>query len=138
MKKSIVRSLSIVLSLLFVFALASCSANVESGGALWENATYAEDATVGNGAKTVTFTVETAEKTITITLKTDKDTLGNAMYEHGLINDATFFDVLNGIEASWAKDQAYWAFYEGDTMMPHGVNDEKIDGGESYRFVYTK
>ena len=137
MKKSIIRSISIILSLVFVFALASCSAN-GSGGELWENASYTEDVTVGDGAKTVTFTVETAEKTITITLKTDKNTLGDAMYELGLINDAVFFDVLNGIEASWAKDQAYWAFYEGETLMPHGVNDENIDGGESYRFVYTK
>jgi hypothetical protein len=60
------------------------------------------------------------------------------MYEQKLINDASFFNVLNGIEASWEKDKAYWAFYEGETMMPHGVNDEKISGGESYRFVYTK
>jgi hypothetical protein len=93
---------------------------------------------VGKGEKTVTLTVEAADQSITITLKTDKATLGEAMYEQKLINDASFFNVLNGIEASWEKDKAYWAFYEGETMMPHGVNDEKISGGESYRFVYTK
>ena len=94
--------------------------------------------TVGDGAKSVSFTVEADGKIITITLKTDKDTLGEAMFEQDLINDASFFNVLNGMEASWEKDQAYWAFYEGDTMMPYGVNDQEINGGESFRFVYTK
>ena len=110
---------------------------IEASG-LWTDATYRSNVTLGEGAKTVSFTVEAEGKMITITLKTDKVTLGEAMFEHELINDATFFDMLNGIEASWAKNQAYWAFYKGDTMMPHGVNDENINGGESYRFVYTK
>ena len=136
MKKTLRSIVALLLALIFVFALASCNSVDKTG--VWENATYRKDMEFGDGAKTVTFTVETAEKTITITLKTDKNTLGDAMYEVGLINDAVFFDVLNGIEASWAKDQAYWAFYEGETLMPHGVNDENIDGGESYRFVYTK
>ena len=110
---------------------------IEASG-LWANATYRSNVTLGEGAKTVSFTVEAEGKMITITLNTDKATLGEAMYEHKLINDPSFFDTLNGIVASWSADQAYWAFYEGDTMMPHGVNDENIDGGEAYRFVYTK
>lgn len=140
MKKSILTAVSVVLSLACLVCLFSCEKqeeNVQQGG-LWENATYSADAEVGEGARTVTFTVEAEEKIITITLKTDKENLGEAMFEHGLINDASFFNVLNGIEASWEKDQAYWAFYEGDNMMPYGVNDQKIEGGESYRFVYTK
>ena len=110
---------------------------IEAAG-LWANATYRSNVTLGEGAKTVNFTVEAEGKMITVTLKTDKSTLGEAMYEHELINDPSFFDTLNGIVASWSADQAYWAFYEGETMMPHGVNDENIEGGESYRFVYTK
>ena len=149
------RLLLILVSLLLVFACAfsmfACDFGEEETTAetlaegekveavgLWENATYFANTTIGEGAKTVSFTVEADGKMITITIKTDKATLGEAMFEHKLINDASFFDKLNGIEASWEKDQAYWAFYEGETMMPHGVNDENIDGGESYRFVYTK
>jgi hypothetical protein len=118
-------------------SLASCAEKAEATG-LWENATYLSDTTVGSGEKIVTFTVEAENQMITITLKTDKATLGEAMFEQGLINDAVFFNVLNGIEASWEKHQAYWAFYEGETMMPYGVNDQVINGGESFRFVYTK
>ena len=105
---------------------------------LWADATYRSNVTVGEGEKTISFTVEAEGKKITITLKTDKATLGGAMYELDLINDASFFDTLNGMVASWGNDQAYWAFYEGETMMPYGVNDENIEGGEAYRFVYTK
>ena len=110
---------------------------IEATG-LWASATHLSNTTVGEGAKTVSFTVEAEGKSLTIILKTDEANLGEAMFEHKLINDASFFNVLNGIEASWEKDQAYWAFYKGEAMMPYGVNDEKINGGESYRFVYTK
>lgn len=137
MKKSIISSLSIVISIIMLLCLVSCGEKIESTG-LWENATYLSDTTIGNGNKTVVFDIEAEGQIITITLKTDKATLGEAMYEHGLINDASFFNVLNGIEASWEKDMAYWAFYCGETLMNHGVADEKISGGEHYRFVYTK
>ena len=137
MKKSIATTVSIVLSIVCILCLVSCTEKVDATG-LWENATYLSDTTIGNGEKTVSFTVEVEEQKITITLKTDKATLGEAMYEQGLINDPSFFNVLNGMEARWEKHQAYWAFYEGDKMMPYGVNDQKINGGESFRFVYTK
>lgn len=150
MKRITLIILALVLAMSFVFVIASCEKNdtppaetlgegeeLEAVG-LWENATYLSNTTVGEGEKSVTFTVEAEGKMITVTLKTDKATLGAAMFEYELINDAEFFNVLNGMEASWEKDQAYWAFYEGETLMPHGVNDEKIEGGESYRFVYTK
>ena len=110
---------------------------IEATG-LWADATYRSNVTLGEGTKTVSFTVEAEGKMITVTLKTDKSTLGEAMYEHELINDPSFFDTLNGMLASWSADQAYWAFYKGETMMPHGVNDENIADGESYGFVYTK
>ncbi|MBE6647875.1 MAG: DUF4430 domain-containing protein [Ruminococcaceae bacterium] len=105
---------------------------------LWKDATYLSDVTIGEGSKTVSFTIEAKGQKITVTLKTDKDTLGQAMYEHELINDPSFFDTLNGMLASWDNDKAYWGFYQGETMMPYGVNDQKISGGESFRFVYTK
>ena len=150
MKRITLTLLALILTLACILSITSCGSfenepvetlgegeKIEAVG-IWKTATYLSNTTVGEGAKTVIFTVEAEGKSLIITLKTDKATLGEAMFEHKLINDASFFNVLNGMEASWEKDQAYWAFYEGETMMPHGVNDEKIDGGESYRFVYTK
>ena len=137
MKKSIVSTVSIILSIVCVLCLVSCNETVDKEG-IWENATYLSDTTLGKGEKSVSFTVEAEDQSITITLKTDKNTLGEAMYEHDLINDPTFFDTLNGMQASWEKDQAYWAFYHGEDLMMVGVGDTTIEGGEAYRFVYTK
>lgn len=126
----------VALLLVAVFCLASCN-KIDAEG-LWESATYRKDATVGEGSKEVKITVEVEEQFITLTLKTDQKMLGDALFAEGLINNATFFDTLNGIKADWDKDQAYWAFYKGEEYMMVGVNDTAISGGESYRFVYTK
>lgn len=138
MKKTILSTTAVILVIISLFSFVGCdNKGVEKTG-VWENATYTSDVTLGEGSKTVTFDIEAEGKKITITLKTDKETLGAAMYEQGLINDPSFFDTLNGMLASWDKDKAYWAFYQGETMMPYGVNDQKLSGGESFRFVYTK
>ena len=137
MKKTLLSTVSIVLSILFVFCFVSCDKKVDAEG-LWENATYLSDTNLGKGEKTVSFTVEAGDQSITITIKTDKDTLGEAMYAEKLINDPTFFDTLNGIVASWDKDQAYWAFYEGDTLPNYGVDTAPLQDGMNYKLVYTE
>ena len=126
----------VALLLVAVFCFASCN-KIDAEG-LWENATYRKDVSVGEGSKEVTLRIEIDDQFIDITLKTDAAKLGEAMFAEGLINDATFFDTLNGIKADWDKDKAYWCFYTGEEMMMVGVNDVEIGGGESYRFVYTK
>ena len=105
---------------------------------LWATAKYLKDTTVGEGAKTVLVDIEADGKKITLTIKTDKATLGEALFELGIINDASFFDTANGIKADWGTDQAYWGFYKGEDYMMVGVNDAQISGGEHYRLVYTK
>ena len=152
MKKS-TKLLALILSALMILCLVACNtatgneetttaatsnaAGISATG-LWANATYLEDTTLGDGTKTVIFTVEAEGQKITITLKTDAATLGEAMYENELVEDASFFSVLNGMEASWGKDMAYWGFYQGEDLMMHGIGDEPIIDGASYRFVYTK
>ena len=137
MKRTILSVASIILIVASLLCFIGCD-DTEVDPSLWDSATYTSNVTLGNGEKTVTLDIDASDKKITITLITDKETLGEAMYEQGLINDPSFFDTLNGILASWDKDKAYWAFYQGETMMPYGVNDQKISGGESFRFVYTK
>lgn len=136
MKKQILSVTAIIICALSLLCLVSCD-KVDATG-LWENATYLSNTTLGNGSKTVTIDVEAAEQKVTITLKTDKATLGEAMYEQGLINDPSFFNTLNGITADWNAHQAYWAFYNGEDYMTVGVAETGVNGGEHYRFVYTK
>jgi hypothetical protein len=137
MKKTLKISVSLLMALVLALCVAACAQKVPAEG-LWENATYRSDTTLGSGAKEVKVDVEVGEYKITITLKTDAATLGEALYAEGVTNDASFFDTCNGIKADWNADQAYWGFYRGENYMSHGVNDETISGGESYRIVYTK
>ena len=137
MKTAIKTAISVVLSVVFILCLVSCGDKVDATG-LWENATYLKDTTVGKGEKTVLVDIEAGDQKITLTVKTDKETLGAALFELGIINDASFFDTANGIKADWNVDKAYWGFYEGEDYMMVGVNDVKISGGEHYRLVYTK
>ena len=115
-------------------AATSGDAGINATG-LWAKATYLKDTTLGEGSKSVSFTVEAEGQKITITLKTDAASLGAAMYENELVENASFFSILNGIEASWKKDTAYWSFYQGEDLMMHGIGDEPITDGAAYRFV---
>ena len=55
-----------------------------------------------------------------------------------LINDASFFDTLNGMTADYSANQAWWKFCDSEgTMLSYGVSDAQINGGETYKFVYT-
>ena len=126
----------LALMLAMLMCLFACAE--EPAKDLWESATYKENTTLGRGEKEVKVDISIGENLVTLTVKTDKDTLGEALFELGLVNDASFFDVLNGIKADWNADKAYWNFQKDNQPVMHGINDEKISGGEHYRFVYTK
>ncbi len=135
--KTASKILTVILLVTIVMSMAACGNKVDREG-LWENATYVKDTTVGDGEKTVKCDVVVGENSITITVKTDAATFGEALYENELINDPSFFDTCNGIKADWNKDQAYWAFYNGENYMDVGVDKATISGGEHYRLVYTQ
>lgn len=136
MKKTLLSASALILAVITLLCFVSCE-KVDAAG-IWENATYLSDTTVGKGEKTVTVEIVAAEQSITLTVKTDKNDLGAALYELGIINDPAFFDTCNGILASWEKNQAYWAFKQNGKMLNYGVNDAKISGGESFSIEYTK
>lgn len=135
--KTTSKILTLIVVIAMVLSIAACGNKVDREG-LWENATYVKDTTVGEGEKTVKCDVVVGENSITITIKTDAATFGAALYENELVNDPSFFNVCNGITADWDKDQAYWAFYNGDDYMTVGVDQAAISGGEHYRLVYTQ
>ena len=148
MKNFIKVTLALILVLAAMLCLASCNTQepaetlapeeTVAAEGLWQNATYRKNTTVGEGSKTVVVDIELEGKSIAITLKTDRETLGEALFEEGLINDASFFDTLNGVKADWNADNAYWGFFKGEEYMMVGVGETAIAGGENYRFVYTK
>ena len=75
--------IAILLVCTLLFALASCKAKEDKN--IWDNATYKEDTTLGEGATTFTLKVKALEKTVTFTISTDKKTLADALLELSLI-----------------------------------------------------
>lgn len=134
------RVLAMLLALMLIAALVSCNKD-EKG--VWENAIYTEDQIFGDGAKTVVVEVKAQEKTVTFTIKTDKDTVGAALLEHGLIAGdegpyGMYVKVVNGMSADYDVDQRYWAFYTNGEISMTGVDVTAITEGATYQMVYSK
>lgn len=142
MKKIMQTTLSVALVILCLFALAACG-NTADDTNLWANATYTEDTSLGEGAKTVVVEVKADEKTVTFTIKTDKETVGAALQEHNLLDgDESEFGLyvkkVNGITADYDVDQSYWAFYINGEYAMSGVDTTEITEGVTYQLAYTK
>ena len=158
MKTTIKSILALILALLMTLCLFSCKKNeaetpqtsdvaAESGasevGGLWANATYLEDTSFGEGAKTVTVKVIVEDKTVTFTIKSDAEMLGDALLAHGLIageesSYGLYVKVVNGITADYDVDQSYWGFSKGGEYMMTGVDGTAFADGEVYELTYTK
>ena len=141
MKTTIKKITSLALVFVFVLSFAAC-ATVDATG-VWENATYLKDMEFGTGEKTVTVEVAVEEQLVTFTIHTDKDTVGAALLEHGLIDGeegayGLYIKVVNGMTADYDIDQSYWAFYVGGEYGMTGVDMTDIDESAVYRLAYTK
>ena len=160
MKNTIRSTLALILALLLSLCLFACKNEpsetpdtdglnaATDGGAiapegLWANATYLEDTTFGEGAKTVTVKVIVEDKSVTFTVKTDAETLGEALLAHNLIagdqgDFGLYVKVVNGITADYDVDQSYWGFSKNGEYMMTGVDGTAIADGEVYELTYTK
>ena len=142
MKKKIKSTLSVILSLVFIFCLVSCSNTVDEKG-LWENAIYLNDTEFGSGEKTVQVEVTAEDRSVTFTVNTDKDILGDALLEHGLIAGeegpyGLYIKVVNGITADYDINQSYWSLCKNGEYMTVGADGAEITNGEHYEFIYTE
>lgn len=140
MKRTVRTVIAALLVIVAIFSLAACAKVPPEG--LWENATYRNDMTLGNGAKTIEVTVEAGEYSVVFTVKTDKDTLADALVEHGLIlGEETQYGLsvyyVNGIKADWNTDGAYWSVYEGESYATSGVSFIEVEDGDSFKLAYT-
>ena len=121
----------LLLALLCAFSLASCF-DAPDTVALWKDANYQIDTTLGTGEKTVVFTINT-----------NAQTLGSALLENGIVEGENgayglYIKRVNGILADYDIDQSYWGFYQNGEMMMTGVDGTAIAGGESFELVYEK
>ena len=127
-----------LIGLITLLAVLICCASCTDVPELWTDATYQSDTTLGEGQTEFTVEIKAGDKSIELTVKSDEAILGNALFELGIINDPSFFDVANGIKANWSKDNAYWMFTKDGQYMNWGVGDETIENGAHYELVYTK
>lgn len=141
MKKVLKTAISLVLVFVFILSFSACNTVDKEG--LWESATYRRDMEFGDGAKTVTVEVKAGENSVTFTVKTDKDTVGAALIEHGLISGdigdyGLYVKSVNGIVADYDVNQSYWAFYINGEYALTGVDTTEIKEGETYKLEYSK
>lgn len=138
MKKKIISLL-----LLLCLALPTLVACMGGGADLWADAIYTEDVALGTGACEFLVDIEVGEKSITLTVKTDKEYLGDALLELGIIEGTEgpyglYIDKVNGILASFEGDGAWWGLtVNGETSMS-GVSAVKVESGARYGLKYSK
>lgn len=140
MKKTIKSIIAVMLAFVLAAVLVSCNKNEND---LWENAAYTENKTFGEGAKTVVVEVQAQEKSVTFTIKTDKNMVGEALLEQGLIAGdegpyGMYVKVVNGMTADYDKDQHYWAFYVNGEISMTSVDLTEITDGATYQMIYSK
>lgn len=116
-------------------AAPSGTPNTEAEAKAWS-----EGGVLGEGNTKLAFTVVDKEGSETqFEIHTDKETVGEALLELGLIAGeegkfGLYVKTVNGITLDYDKDGAYWAFYVNDEYAQTGVDTTAITEGESYSF----
>ena len=138
MKQALKSTLSVILIAVTLLSLFACAASDP-----WADATYTSDTSLGEGATTFTFKVRAEDKTVTFTVSTDKQTVGEALLELGLISGSVesyglYVKEVNGIRADYDKDGYYWALYIGSEYASLGVDSTAVTPGAEYTFAREK
>lgn len=105
--------------------------------------THLDSTTDAQLQKTITVIVVHADKSekrfsyTTAESYLDKVLLAQGLIPAGNIVDG-MFTVVDGEEASWQKDKAYWALYIDEQYALVGICDAKVEDGAVYKLIYTK
>ena len=127
--------------LIVAMALGTTGCNGSTGKDTASDAeTKADLSVLGTGSIEFSLTVIDQESSETqFEIHTDKETVGEALLELGLIEGekgeyGLYVKTVNGISADYDKDGTYWAFYINGEYASSGVDSTKITEGESYSF----
>lgn len=138
---------SFALLLCMTLLLSACGSR-EVLPQVWEDATYTEDTTLGEGYMMVDVYVTAADKSVKLTIKTDEENLGAALLALGIVDGdmgdfGLYVKVVNGMTADYDVDASWWGFNKvlpdgtRETMMT-GVDGVTISDGEAYELIYSK
>lgn len=125
---------SVILSILLVLSLAACGERTS------ENTTIhlISGQTYGTGKYTFDLVVTDPDGVDTaVTIKTDKDTLGPALLQLGIVDGeqssfGLYITTVNGITLDYDKDQRFWALYENGELASSGADATPIEDGAVY------
>lgn len=90
------------------------------------------------------FTVTHADGSkVQFNVETTKDNLGDALLEGSIVKGdmgefGLYVTEIDGEEASWEKDNAYWYFYKNGEALMEGISATPISEGDSFEARYTK
>ena len=122
------------------FSVTGCGTSEVSPPAPVETtASVAADSTVlGEGSVQFALTVADRDGSETnFEIHTDKETVGEALSELGLIDGeegayGLYVKTVNGITADYDKDGVYWAFYVNGEYASSGIDLTPVEDGASY------
>ena len=95
------------------------------------------------GSKAYTVTVVHKDGSVKdFSYRTDKEYLAGALLEEGLVSgEDTQYGLtiitVDGEEAVWATDNAYWAIWIGEEMAMTGASETPVYDGSSFKLEYT-
>lgn len=141
-KKLLVTLLVVLIAVMALF-IAGCTNNVQDEPTTTEpvQTTGQSSAIVkGEGENAFVFiAVDLDGNSTYYMIKTDKETVGEALLENGLIagDDSEYglyVKTVNSITLDYDKDGKYWAFYEENAYANQGVDQTPIKEGGVYTF----
>lgn len=96
------------------------------------------------GIKNITVEVIHGDGSIkSLAYSTDKEYLGELLLEEGVIAGDSgefgmYIKVVDGEQAIYEEDAAYWALYQGEEYAAQGIDLTPIMDGDSFKLVYTR
>lgn len=142
MKKKIFSFFSFLMVIALCIGIVGCH-NQAIVADVWEEAIYKENAEFGDGAKTIMVEVVAEGNSVTFTIHSDKNTLGDALAEHHLIEGekgayGLYVKKVNGITADYDINKCYWGINKSGESLMTGVDGVELQEGEHYELVYIK
>lgn len=143
LKKKTWNLLAMAVAMVLVVSAAGCGKNADADAKVDTQApagTEAASNVVGEGSKQFDFTVVDKDGVETeFEVHTDKETVGEALQELGLISGedgeyGLYVKTVNGITVDYDTDGVYWAFYVNDEYAQTSVDATAVEDGSSYSF----
>ncbi len=135
--------LCMVISVTTALFAAGCG-ETDSAPAPAETSVPAQTKVLGEGNTKFALTVADKDGNETqFEIHTDKETVGGALTELGLIDGeegayGLYVKTVNGISADYDKDGVYWAFYVDGEYADSGIDSTPVQEGASYSLRIEK